>query len=514
MQEKTERRITWIIIIIFLLVISIPHLIAQLTINDEVVFGGFLLNPIDGYSYLAKMRQGFDGEWLFRLPYTAEPGEGAAINLYYIFLGHVSKGLGWSLLLTFHAARLLGALLFALALRRLLARCLNKPSERVLALGLTLFGSGLGWLAIMFGGFTSDFWVAEAIPFLSSYGNPHFALGLAMQVWLLTPRKAEAGLSWLSLALTGGAAALLSVIYPFGWALAVAVYGGWLAWLTFKKEIQGKDLAYGLVLILGGLPYASYAFLLIHSHPVLAQWDAQNLIATPPLFDLIVAFSPTLVFAVWGAWAKFKTEKAIRFLTVWMVVGIVILYVPISLQRRLITGLFIPVAALAAVGVAQARLRPSQKRYLAISLIILSLPTNAIIVMGGLQAARNHHPTLVVYAEELSAFQWLDAHAPQNALVLASPQTGLLLPPYAAVRVIYGHPLETVDASQRQAEIVALYSGSWSPMEIQDYLQRWGVDYVVYGRRERALGELPQIQDWQIVFEENGLLILAPTTLK
>ncbi|HLE73227.1 MAG TPA: hypothetical protein VI688_03175, partial [Anaerolineales bacterium] len=380
MQEKSERRVTWIIIFLFLLLTSIPFLFAQLTINDRFVFGGFLLNPIDGFSYLAKMRQGFDGAWLFRLPYTAEPGAGAAINLYYIFLGHVAKGLGWSLIFTFHAARLLGALLLALALRRLFGRCFSSPGERLLALGLTLFGSGLGWLAILFGGFTSDLWVAEAIPFLSSYVSPHFALGLAMQVWLLTPQPDGKDFRRQSLALTAGVAALLSLVYAFGWVVAAAVYWAWLAWLMVTKQIQRAYVARGLAIVLAGLPYVIYAFLLIRAHPVLAQWDAQNVVLSPPVFDLMVAFSPTLLFALWGALAKFKIEKAVSFLTVWLLVGIIILYVPINLQRRLMAGLSIPVAGLAAVGVAQARLRPSQKRYLALGLMLLSLPTNAIIV--------------------------------------------------------------------------------------------------------------------------------------
>ena len=509
MDLKEERWLTWFLVVFFLLVISVPFLIAQFTINNEFTFGGFLFNPIDGTSYLAKMRQGFDGEWLFRLPYTAEPGEGAPINLIYLFLGHVAKATGWSLLFTFHAVRMLGALLLALALLRLFRRCFDKPGERILAFGLTLFGSGLGWLAIMFGGFTSDFWVAEAIPFLSAYANPHFALGLAMQVWLLTPRRVDTGRRWPQLALSGGVAALLSVVYPFGWAAASAVYWSWLGWLAYKKQLRRADLVHGLVIVLAGLPYSIYGFLLIRAHPLLAQWDAQNLIPSPPLLDLMVAFSPTLVFAVWGAFTKFKGQRAVRYLTVWLLAGIIILYLPINLQRRLITGLYIPVSGLAAVGVSQIPWRTSQKRYLALALFILSLPTNAIVVAGGFQAASNNHPLLVINSRELTAFEWLDANVPQSSLVLASPATGLLLAPYAGVRVIYGHPLETALATQREQELQAFFSTTWAQGEAQDYLQRWGVDYIYYGPSERALGQLPEIPGWQAVYETKDVLILA-----
>ncbi len=62
----------------------LPFLAGQILAGNGHVFGGFLLNPLDGNSYLAKMRLGLEGEWRFRLPYTAEPGEGAYLFLFYI----------------------------------------------------------------------------------------------------------------------------------------------------------------------------------------------------------------------------------------------------------------------------------------------------------------------------------------------------------------------------------------------------------------------------------------------
>jgi hypothetical protein len=49
----------------------------------------------------------------------------------------------------------------------------------------------MGWLALFTGAFTSDFWVAETYPFLSAYANPHFPLGLALVLWLLTPASSN-----------------------------------------------------------------------------------------------------------------------------------------------------------------------------------------------------------------------------------------------------------------------------------------------------------------------------------
>ena len=58
---------------------------------------------------------------------------------------------------------------------------------QTLGFAIAVLGSGVGWLAVVFGKFTSDFWVAEAYPFLSMYTNPHFSLGLGLMILALIP---------------------------------------------------------------------------------------------------------------------------------------------------------------------------------------------------------------------------------------------------------------------------------------------------------------------------------------
>ncbi|MCK4961839.1 MAG: hypothetical protein KAS19_05105, partial [Anaerolineales bacterium] len=50
-----------------------PYFLAS-KLGQPAIFSGFLINPMDGFSYLAKMRQGAEGSWLLHLPYAPEPG--------------------------------------------------------------------------------------------------------------------------------------------------------------------------------------------------------------------------------------------------------------------------------------------------------------------------------------------------------------------------------------------------------------------------------------------------------
>ena len=52
--------------LLFVALISASYLWAYQSSGNEYEFGGFLLNPIDGNSYLAKMYQGWLGNWRFQ----------------------------------------------------------------------------------------------------------------------------------------------------------------------------------------------------------------------------------------------------------------------------------------------------------------------------------------------------------------------------------------------------------------------------------------------------------------
>lgn len=496
-MRSRERWIAGALALLFILTISVPYLYANRAADDAHAFGGFLLNPLDGNSYLAKMHQGFDGAWTFTLPYTAEPGEGAAINLYYLFLGHIARWLGLSLIFTVHLARVLGAGLLCASLYRLFSSAFADSHRRLWAFGLALFGSGLGWLAIAFGAFTSDFWVAEAYPFLAAFANAHFPLGLALQIALLHPFRKGGHL------VSAVLAALLSLVYPFGWVITVVALS-FFALRHWRKEGWAAQLPHALAVLIGGLPYAAYSLWIVNSHPVLALWNQQNITPAPALLDFLVSFSPALILAVVGAFYALRSkDNNLQLLAIWLVLGAVMVYAPTSLQRRFISGLYVPVAGLAVFAAYQFATRA---RLILLAMLLLSLPTNLLILLGVFQAAKTQNPELYLQKSELAAFAWLRTHADPGALILASPASGLLLPAYADLRVIYGHPFETAHADLKRAEVEAFFAGESTPQIFDDYQ----IDYVLLGPREALLGAPSPPAGWRSVFSDGDVSLYAP----
>src|SRR4030042_5724369 len=71
---------------------ALPYLAAYSAQGEEWRFSGFLFGVEDGISYIADMRQGADGAWLFRIPYTTEPHSGALLSLPFLLLGKLAGG--------------------------------------------------------------------------------------------------------------------------------------------------------------------------------------------------------------------------------------------------------------------------------------------------------------------------------------------------------------------------------------------------------------------------------------
>jgi hypothetical protein len=252
----------------------------------------------------------------------------------------------------------------------------------------------------------------------------------------------------------------------------------------------------------GGLPIAAYSLWVVNTHPVLAQWNAQNLTPAAPLWDFAVSFSPALVIAALGAAALIRERRQEAYvLLAWAAAGIALLYLPLGLQRRFVSGVYVPLAALAMLGLVQWFRQPARLRIVTTGLLLTSVLTNVFILLGSAQAARAQEPALYLSADEAAAYDWFNEHAAPGALVLAPPQNGLRLPAYANVSVWYGHPFETINADQRRAEVEAFFDGH---LNQRQFLAEKQFDYVL------ADGIVLEIPGWVVAFEQGGFVVLAP----
>ena len=182
-----------------LLLANAPLLLALAPPEPAMSFGGAVYNVEDVYSYLANMRQGWRGAWLYHNPYTPEDHPGPLVYLHYLLLGKVAALSGLSVELVYNLARVVcGALLLA-AVYAFLSHWTPYLALRRIGFLLVVFSGGLGWLltilgrAEWLGSLPLDLISPESYVFLTLYSPPHVALAMACLLWgtLLVHEGAE-----------------------------------------------------------------------------------------------------------------------------------------------------------------------------------------------------------------------------------------------------------------------------------------------------------------------------------
>jgi hypothetical protein len=486
------------------LVATLPYLIAWWITPDGLTYTGFLTNPEDGHSYLAKMLQGYRGQWLFHLPYTAEPHQGEFLFVYYLALGHLARWTGFSPILVFHGARVVNGFLLLIVLYYAAAHFFSDLSQRRFAFTLTALGSGFGWLALLLRGMTVDLWVPEGYVFYSLFANAHFPLTLALMVlsilWSVTPwgmRRTRVD----RLLATAVSAAALGLVQPLGLLVvgaALAVYAVTL-WIE-RRRPPWREIGSGIVLGAAGGPFVLNAYQATARNPAFAGWSLQNQTPSPPPWDYALGYGLVLLLALSGLWMAMRRRRDSDWLLVaWAASMTVLLYLPFDLNRRLVTGLIVPLGFLATMGWTGLVARRRRLTLRAPVVWALAGMTHLFVMVIALAGAVSHHPILYLEDAERGGMAWLAENGAPDALVLAGPETGLYIPAWTGQRVWYGHRFETVDAERRRAQVEAFYQvGDRSLLEESPPLR---ADYVWYGPRERVLSATWQPDPaWQPVY--------------
>jgi len=423
-------------------------------------------------------------------------------------LGHLCRWTGLSTIVMYHLARLLsgGVLFYALDVFFQEVFC-NESSELAdKSYYLATIGSGLGWVASFAGVLSSDLWIPEAYPFFSAYATPHFALGMALLLIIFTISLRETG--WwqcVTLVITG---TFLAVIMPFGVVTAGIVLGIEL----ICKFIGSHKFVWQPVfftLALGG-PLLLYQYWAAVTDPVLAGWNSQNVTTAPEIWELIIGFLPALLLVFWGMrdYRQLFKNNATRLLIIWMLISLVLIYFPFSLQRRFVFALYVPVAGLAVQGLMSSAHKKRQSERIWCMLLLLSVPTNIILLLSGLYGIQTQDQKLYLTRDENAVLEWISENTASDALILSSPETGLFIPAQTGRRVLYGHPFETVDANREKDLVESFYSES-SNAFLDNVLKERDVDFIFYGPREAALGYPEVLQNLKVAISQGEVALFA-----
>jgi hypothetical protein len=463
---------------------SLPYLGGIARETPDWQFSGHVFGVEDGHSYLAKMRQGARGDFLFRLFYTAEPHPGVPL----IFLPYMLTG--WivgrivpetspahtdALIVGFHVFRLLSAAALLGALWRFTGRFVAAPRPRLTAFVIACVGGGLGW-AVVLGGLTEtlgtppELYIPEGFGWLPIYGLPHIALGraaLLLGLSLILPahpafRRGTAAPTRRSSMLAGALWIVVGLCVPFYLAVLYVMLAAWMIgiWLRTRALplIWVRRLLIPVALT---LPFFGYFALAFTGNPAFARWSAQNILASPPPLLYALAYGPLALLALAGApwiWKRAGRGRAGAMLLIaWPLIVPVLVYLPINVQRRLAEGVIVPLALLAAYG-----LERLGRTWVSVGVVFALSLSTLLMWGGGLFATLVAPPARPIFipAGDIAALDWLHQHSHPGAVAVSTAPTGNLIPVYTHLRAYVGLGTETIAYTTRVERTDALFAGT------------------------------------------------------
>ena len=468
-------------------VTAIPYVYASLVQPPGHVFVGFFYLWDDATTYLAKMREGWEGSWAWQNRYTTEASPSAYLFVFWIALGHFAAVTHLPLIVVFHLARFAAAFALMAAGWLFIRQFVENATARRFALFFLAFGLGMGlviWAIgkpVVFDGPTEglDLRMPELSAFYSVLALPHFAwsgvfaaFGVPLTLRAIKrgsiPLGLLAGLAWL-----GQASIHPQMPVLMGGATAVAV--------LWRRPAPRGWIAGALAFALPA-PYVLYSYLAFVGNPEVLRWTfhSKNAVA-PETISLLVALAPQLLLAALGVPGAIRRRtREDVFLLAWLVLLAAILWLPNpagDLRRRFFDGIYLPLVVLAARGMYEVivpRLGSVRARRLVpFSYVTVSAIGSAFLLLAPLAVASE--PQYEISTAEYNGLSWLGSQP--SGRVLCMPGVGLYVPAYSSDTVYVGHYDETFDYAAKTNTAADALTGQ---ADITQFDQANDIRYVIW----------------------------------
>jgi hypothetical protein len=500
----------------------LPYLLAYLWTPPGHHFAGFFFIADDATTYLAKMRQGADGAWLWTDPYTSEPHGGVFLFSFYLLFGHLAALLHLPLIAAYHLARISGAVALVIAVDRLCRRLLAPDLHR-LALVLVILGSGAGFLAQTLGNplvlgsrlEALDLHLPELTGWYSILAVPHFAWATALIIAaLLGLLRIATDPSWRPIAWTAAALIALTAIHPQMIPVIALIWIAYQAVLVaWGARPSARRLAAQLLPFLATGPLLLYNAWILFKDPTIAEWARQWRHQAPAPLSLALSLGVPLLAATLGmlvAWRR--RDGGLALMLVWPPLVFALLYLPnlANIQRRLLDALYVPIGMLAAVGLRELlrRLPRARGRRIQAILVTVCCVSSALVLAIALRFASGAFSEAYIGNDAWSAMQWLSTHHQPADRALSSPGAGQLLPAWAGVQVYVGHYSETLDYFKKIRNVGAVLNPGAPESTVRAFLQANGITLLYWGPQEASTGFRPGDQAYLRAVHQDGTVTI------
>jgi hypothetical protein len=537
--SKEETKFIWLLSLILIIIACAPYLYGYLIRGDLFYGGQHIFNPGDGYVYLSYIEQVKEGKFLLDNLYTNEVENVPLFNPFWLIIGLVARIFNLSSVLALHLFRVILIPIFLWSLYKLISYFLPNYSlkRKKICFLYSIFASGLGGLLALFvakGNLfyyfshylyaSMDIWVPEAFNFLIILNSPHFIASLTLIILIFYYFLRSIEYKKLKYSLISGVLALfLFSFHPFYVPTIYLIPLFYLLFLFIKnKKIEQRSILSYFLLVFISLPSVLYYLFLLSTNLPLQIKASQNNCLTPGGITFFITYGLNLFFAIFAIVVLVQSKKVSDkslFLSVWFWSSILLIYAPFNFQRRLTEGFQIPLMILSFMGLVaifnflKIKFDSLKKLIIIISVLLIFILffclTNLAIYIKDFKFLRSKPDIIYFKKEFIEALDWYKNQTTLKETLLSGWLDGNPIPGLIGRRIFIGHGIETVNFSDKAAEVKWFFNANNNDLDKKEFLRSNKINYVLYSFREKALGSFePEIKDYlELVFKNSEVSI-------
>ncbi len=483
-----EWKLVALIAVLTLFFSQIPLIVGYMAQDDGEVFMGIPVHVTDANNHLNWALQAKEGKILFSNDFTSEDIPPLIFNPFHLLVGNLSRSTGISLIGSYNLIGMIFIVAFVFILYLFISLFSGSVETRMLALVISLSASGLGafWKLskAVFGKWivSSELWITELNTF-QSFGNPHFVLSMILMLLVFYFfLRSYFEKRWAFTCYSGLFLAILVMVHIFDVVTIVFVLAGWFVYECSVKRKILWDLFMKMFLIGAfAIPFVGYYFWVFFIVPSYKAWNSLNQTVTPDPLSLLSGLGLLVVLTLITIFSKkyrFASKERQVFLLVWIVADLLLVYLPLNVQRRFLLGIHIPFSILATFAVVDIVV-PFVKKHLSggkffnrrlvlskgflYLVIVLLLSVTSIYLLADQVASLHDVPSgefgnvRYLSDDEFNAILWLDEHTNNSDVIIAPYHLSNFIPSFAGNKVYCGHWAQTLNFSSKYDSLNDFY---------------------------------------------------------
>ena len=255
------------------------------------------------------------------------------------------------------------------------------------------------------------------------------------------------------------------------------------------------------------LPSVAYHVFLIKAEPVIGLRALQNVTLISSPFYVLIGYGllgPLAVVGVYLLWKRNLFSRPFQYLGIWLLLNLTLIAINAPFQSRFTQGVHVALVIFSTAGLfgiaERLRQKLTSRRYnfwinnptlLMVGFLVLFTPSTLFMFFRDLYIL-SVQPGVIKELffwspDFIAATDYLGAQ-PRGALVLAAEIPSRFIPGLTGQTVFLGHMHETLNFEARELELRWFYRPKTSDQARINFLQRHGIDYLLFGPYEKQLG--------------------------